>query len=54
MARAAVEDEDSVAYTIPPNTTDLITILSRSGTTPPSFADIEVIRAPLIPLYERD
>jgi len=54
LARAAVEDPDSVAYMIPPNTDDLIEILSRSGATPPSFADIEIIRAPLIPLYERD
>lgn len=54
LTRAAVEDQESVAYTIPPNTDDLIEILSRSGATPPSFADIEVIRAPLIPLYERD
>jgi hypothetical protein len=54
LTRAAVEDEDSVAYTIPPNPSDLIAILSRFGSTPPSFADIEVIRAPLIPLYERD
>lgn len=54
LARAAVEDSTSVAYTIPPATDSLVTILSRSGATPPSFADIEVIRAPLIPLYERD
>jgi hypothetical protein len=54
LTRAAVEDEDSVAYTIPPDSDSLIEILSRSGSTPPSFADIEVIRAPLIPLYERD
>lgn len=54
LARAAVEDEDSVAYLIPPDTDALVEILSRSGEVPPSFADIEVIRAPLIPLYERD
>lgn len=54
LARAAVEDEDSVAYTIPPNAEDLVAILTRPGTTPPSWSDIEVIRAPLIPLYERD
>jgi hypothetical protein len=54
LTRAAVEDQESVAYTIPPNTDALITILSRSGATPPSFSDVEVIRAPLIPLYERD
>jgi hypothetical protein len=54
LARAAVEDAESVAYMIPPDTDDLIEILSRGGYTPPSFADIEVIRAPLIPLYERD
>jgi hypothetical protein len=54
LTRAAVEDENSVAYTIPPSPDDLVDILSRSGSTPPSFADIEVIRAPLIPLYERD
>ncbi|WP_428957942.1 hypothetical protein [Streptomyces sp. cg35] len=54
LSRAAVEDPESVAYLIPPNTDDLIEILSRTGPTPPAFADIEIIRAPLIPLYERD
>jgi hypothetical protein len=54
LARAAVEDPESVAYLIPPATDDLIQILSRTGPTPPSFADVEVLRAPLIPLYERD
>ena len=43
-----------MAYLIPSDTDDLIAILSRSGSTPPSFDDVEVIRAPLIPLYERD
>jgi hypothetical protein len=54
LSRAAVEDSTSVAYLIPPATAPLVTILSRSGATPVSFSDIEVIRAPLIPLYERD
>ncbi|MFH8483087.1 hypothetical protein [Streptomyces sp. NPDC018055] len=55
LTRAAVEDPDSVAYMIPPDDTDsLVEILSRTGAVPPSFADVEVIRAPLIPLYERD
>ncbi|PPS89468.1 hypothetical protein [Streptomyces sp. MH60] len=54
LARAAVEDEDSVAYLIPPATEPLIEILSRTGHTPPSFDDVEIIRAPLIPLYEQD
>lgn len=54
LARAAVEDEDSVVYLIPPEKDDVIEILSRTGPTPPSWADIEVIRAPLIPLHERD
>lgn len=54
LARAAVEDPDSVAYMIPPATDALVTILSRTGATPPAFDDIEIIRAPLIPLYERD
>ncbi|MFE0490217.1 hypothetical protein [Streptomyces griseoaurantiacus] len=54
LARAAVEDPESVAYIIPPDTDDLVEILSRSGATPPTFSDVEVIRAPLIPLYERD
>ncbi|MFJ4902867.1 hypothetical protein [Streptomyces sp. NPDC088727] len=54
LARAAVEDSTSVAYLIPPATETLITILSRSGPTPPSFGDVEVLRAPLIPLHERD
>ncbi|MEU6362286.1 hypothetical protein [Streptomyces albidoflavus] len=54
LTRAAVEDQDSVAYLIPPTTQELREILSRTGATPPSFADVEVIRAPLIPEYERD
>lgn len=55
LSRAAVEDADSVAYTIPPtDINDLVAILSRSGPAPVSFADVEVLRAPLIPLYERD
>lgn len=55
LARAAVEDPESVAYMIPPtDTDDLVAILSRTGAVPPSFADVEVTRAPLIPLYERD
>lgn len=55
LSRAAVEDADSVAYMIPPVlAADLVTILSRSGPAPVSFADVEVLRAPLIPLYERD
>ncbi|MDQ1041394.1 hypothetical protein QFZ75_007896 [Streptomyces sp. V3I8] len=54
LSRAAVEDSTSVAYDIPPDTDSLVTILSRSGAVPPTFGDVEVIRAPLIPLYERD
>jgi hypothetical protein len=54
LSRAAVEDPESVAYIIPPDTDTLTSILARSGNTPPVFADVEVIRAPLIPLYERD
>ncbi|MET7363266.1 hypothetical protein ABZS76_33180 [Streptomyces sp. NPDC005562] len=54
LARAAVEDPESAAYLIPPDTDGLIEILSRTGSTPPSFTDVEVLRAPLIPLYERD
>ncbi|THA72573.1 hypothetical protein E6R60_26965 [Streptomyces sp. A0642] len=55
LTRAAVEDPESVAYMLPPaETDDLVEILSRTGAVPPSFADIEIIRAPLIPLYERD
>lgn len=54
VASASVEDGESVAYIIPPNTTDLVTILSRTGPAPVSFSDVEVLRAPLIPLYERD
>lgn len=54
VASGNVEDPESVAYIIPPGTDDLITILSRSGPFPVSFADVEVLRAPLIPLYERD
>jgi hypothetical protein len=50
MGSAALEDEASVAYTIPPHTSDLITILTRSGPTPVSFSDVEVIRAPLVPI----
>lgn len=37
-----------VAYLIPSDTNDLIALVSRSGSTPPSFDDVEVIRAPLI------
>jgi hypothetical protein len=51
---AAVEDETSVAYMIPPAITPLITILSRTGNIPQAFSDVEVLRAPLIPLHERD
>jgi hypothetical protein len=54
LNRAGVEDSDSVAYTIPPAPDALFTILGRSGPVPQTFADVEVIRAPLIPLYERD
>lgn len=54
LTRAAVEDADSVAYTIPPSADALNTILARTGNRPPDFSDVEVIRAPLIPLYERD
>ncbi|GAA1978644.1 hypothetical protein [Kitasatospora viridis] len=54
LARAAAEDQDSVAYLIPPNTTALVSILSRTGPTPQSFGDVEVLRGPLIPLRERN
>ncbi len=54
VASAQVEDQDSVAYTIPPNTDDLISLLTMNGTTPVDYTSFEVMRAPLIPLYERD
>ncbi|MFF7198175.1 hypothetical protein ACFZAM_31265 [Streptomyces sp. NPDC008079] len=54
LGSANVEDAEAVAYLIPPDTNDLITILNRTAPAPVSFADVEVLRAPLIPLYERD
>lgn len=54
ITQAGVEDDDSVAYTIPPAPNDLFAILGRRGPVPQVFSDVEVIRAPLIPLYERD
>jgi hypothetical protein len=49
-ARASMEDPSTVCYTIPPAEADLISILSVQSTEPVSFAQFEVIRAPLIPL----
>lgn len=54
LARAAVEDADSVAYTIPPLVDDLVAMLTRSGTHPVDFSDVEIIRSDLIPAYARD
>lgn len=54
LARAAVEDGTSVAYDIPPDTDGAVEILSRQAAVPADFADVEEIRAPLIPAYARD
>lgn len=53
LARAAVEDSESVAYLIPPDPATATAVLSRTGATPPAFDDIETVRAPLIPEYDR-
>lgn len=50
--RASQEDPDSVAFQIPPDTATLRTVLSRGARFPEDWADIEVIRAPLIPVGE--
>jgi Zn-finger nucleic acid-binding protein len=49
-ARASMEDPSTVCYTIPPATEDLVALLSVHSTEPVSFAQFEVIRAPLIPI----
>lgn len=49
-ARASLEDESTVAYTIPPAEEDLVSILNVQATEPVSFAAFEVIRSPLIPI----
>lgn len=54
LARAALEDETSVAYDIPPDTDGAVEILSRRAAVPSDFSDVEQIRAPLIPAYARD
>lgn len=48
-ARASQEDPTSVAFLIPPTPAEVAAILSRGARVPASFADVEVIRAPLIP-----
>lgn len=47
--RASQEDKDSVAFLIPPSEAELSLILGRGRYSPETFADVEVIRAPLIP-----
>lgn len=49
-ARASLEDHNTVSYMIPPVEEDLIQILNVSAPAPLSFAQYEILRAPLIPV----
>lgn len=48
-ANAAVEDDTSVAYLIPPANDEVAAILSRVSRIPQDFGSYETIRSPLIP-----
>lgn len=49
LARASLEDPDSVAYLIPPPPLDVVNTLRTGRFVPEDFANVEVIRGPLIP-----
>lgn len=52
LARASLEDPDSVAYLIPPPPIEVATFLRVGKYVPADFAAVEVIRGPLIPLND--
>lgn len=48
ISQANLEESETVAYLIPPTTSDLKGILNQSSRVPIDFATYEVVRAPLI------
>ena len=48
ISQASLEDEESVAYLIPPTTSVLLATLAQGSRVPFDFSTFEVIRAPLI------